>query len=322
MSLESTFADLLCQTYARRGSRKIEKGIDEWAWAEAGAYFQFEKDFKARHGGGIVLGQLTYKNLGTPTDPDTQFIIEALKVYFRNWWSPANVSREGGFRKPDGLGISPGGRVIEIIEVKPYHSAKEGTTQLNEMITKIKDGLNGYYQEECTRTATSVGPDPANYVTVKGSPWRPSGVGLVIPLLPDPRTEEVSWVCYRPTLRADAAEGAPPDGVILYEIHFIDKKRIQQQIPQDVAERIAEAHARRRQAAEWNPFATNYVRQNPKDAALMRDLALTLGVAAAVAIVVVAVIYAAPLVVGGAAAASGTAATAGLGSVRCSWVLT
>ena len=35
MSFESTIANLLCQTYARRGSRKIEKGIDEWAWAEA-----------------------------------------------------------------------------------------------------------------------------------------------------------------------------------------------------------------------------------------------------------------------------------------------
>jgi hypothetical protein len=185
MSLESTIANLLCQTYSRRGSRNIEKGVDEWAWAEAGAYFQFENDFKARHGGGIVLGQLTYKNLGTPTDPATQFIIEALKVYFRNWWSPANVSREGGFRKPDGLGISPGGRVIEIIEVKPYHSAKDGTTQLNEMITKIRDGLNGYYQEECTRTATSVDRTLPMRDGERLS-WRPSGAGLVIPCCPIP----------------------------------------------------------------------------------------------------------------------------------------
>jgi hypothetical protein len=118
MSLENAIGDLMCKTYSRRGGRKIDKGIDEWLWAETGAYVQFDRDFRSRYGGGIVVGQLTYQRLATPTDPAIQFILDALQVYFRNWWSPKNLSREGGFRKPDGMGISPAGRIIEIIENK------------------------------------------------------------------------------------------------------------------------------------------------------------------------------------------------------------
>jgi hypothetical protein len=95
----------------------------------------------------------------------------------------------------------------------------------------------------------------------------------------------------------------PADGVILYEIHNIEKTRVQQKIPDELAKRLAEAHARQRQADAWVPFARNYVRANPQDAEFIRTLALTLGAAAAIAIIVVAVVYVAPVV---AAAVAGT----------------
>jgi hypothetical protein len=124
------------------GSRKIDKGIDEWLYAEIAACLLFRTDFLKRKSGGVVVTQLTYNTLATPTDPDIQFVFDAMSVYFRNWWSPKNPNREGGFRKPDALGISPGGREIEIIEVKPQDRYQEGIDQLNEMIGKIKKGLS------------------------------------------------------------------------------------------------------------------------------------------------------------------------------------
>jgi hypothetical protein len=169
------------------------------------------------------------------------------------------------------------------------------------MITKIKEGLKSFYYEQSLKTSTSAGPDPDNFITVNGSTWRPSGDGLVVPLPFDPKTNEIAWICFRPTLRA-----GPADGVILYEIHNIEKTRERQKIPDDLARRLAEAHARQRQASTWQPFAQNYVRANPQDAEFIRTLALTVGVAAAIAIITVAVIYAAPIVV----AAAGETAVA------------
>jgi hypothetical protein len=68
---------------------------------------------------------------------------------------------EDGFRKPEGLGISPGGREIEIIEVKPQGRHQEGVDQLNVMIPKIKDGLSSYYKEKSLSTGScpSFNPD-------------------------------------------------------------------------------------------------------------------------------------------------------------------
>src|SRR5262249_51159324 len=155
-----------------------------------------------------------YHRVATPTDPTVQFVLEAMQVYFRNWWSKKDASRPGGFRKPDGLGISPNGNTIEIIEVKPYYLYRDGVQQLNEMIDIIKGGLQSYYQEESARRMASVGPDPSNYITVKGSPWRPSGEGLEIPLL-DPSSKEIAWICFRPTLRPAEGVNNPIDGVTL-----------------------------------------------------------------------------------------------------------
>jgi hypothetical protein len=294
---------LMCQAYPTRKERKEEKGSGyprESLCAEFGAYKQFEKDFTKRHGGGIVIGQLTYQNLATRYDPATQFILDAMQIYFRNWWSKKSPTtrNEGGFRKPDGLGIAPGGRVIEIMEVKPATEDKyyqEGVNQLNEMIKILKDGLRAYYYEQCLKTGTSVGPDPDNYISIKGCPWKPSGSGLVLPLPSNPRTEAIAWICYRPTLRDAPNGGAVSDGIILYEIHHIEKTR-QQKIPDDMARRLAEAYAKQRRTASWTPFASEYLNANKQDAEFIRNLVIGLGIIAAVSVIAVAVIYAAPAV--------------------------
>jgi hypothetical protein len=132
--------DLLCLGLPCRESSTGPAGVPDWLVAETAAFLMFRSDFLSRYPGGIVVNQLTYRNIAKPSDPDTQFVLDALDVYFRNWWSPRNVSREGGFRKPDGLGISSGGRVIELIEVKPVKNYSDGVEQLNDMIERIKPG--------------------------------------------------------------------------------------------------------------------------------------------------------------------------------------
>jgi hypothetical protein len=131
--------NLSCRDLPCRGSRTYG-GIGEWYYAETAAFERFQSNFLNRHRGGLVINQDNYKGVGSQ-DRGIVYVLSSLRDYFRNWWSRRNPSREGGSRKPDGLGISPGGRVIEIIEVKPSNRYLEAVDQLNEMIEKIKDGL-------------------------------------------------------------------------------------------------------------------------------------------------------------------------------------
>lgn len=292
MGIENAVADFMCQAYSRRRSRKIVGAYQEYDWAETGAYVQFEKDFKSRHQGGIVLNQLTYQTIAVPNDPDVQFVIDALQEDFKNWWAKKNSSREGGFRKPDGLGISPGAKVIELIEVKPWDMYDEGVAQLNEMISLINFSLKAQYDKRSLRYGMSPSYNPEYATTVKGSAWKPSGEGLTVPLPVDPATGEIAWICYRPTIRK-----VESSGVILYEIHYIEKSRYQQKIPDDVAKRLKEAYAKHRGTNSWSPFVQQYARQNPEDAEFIKKLTITLGAVAAVALIAVIVVYAAPVAI-------------------------
>jgi hypothetical protein len=53
MSLEDAIGDLMCQAYPVRGSRDVDKGINEWLWAETAAYVQFDKEFRSRNKGAL-----------------------------------------------------------------------------------------------------------------------------------------------------------------------------------------------------------------------------------------------------------------------------
>jgi hypothetical protein len=294
--------DYSCLGLPTRSSQKVDKGINEWSYAENAAFFHFGNDFLKRHRGGVIVNQLTWSILETHRDPGIQFILKAMKVYFRNWWSQSNTSRPGGFRKPDGMGISPGGKVIEIIEVKPnkneYYNA--GLAQLNEMTDKIKSGLDSWYKEESILRSHTPIINPLYSTTVKGSPWRPQGPELVVPII-NSKHDEIAWICYKPTRRMRSDKGKlPEDGIILYEIHNLDrhKKVVPQFIPESLARRLAEAHARRVTSpfpslTPW-AWAKDYVLTNPKDADMIKKMVIGIGVAAAIIIVTLVVIRFAP----------------------------
>jgi hypothetical protein len=206
-----------CHDFEVRESRRIDGAIYEWKYAEDAAFFHFKKYFEAVHRGGLVINQDDYKRVGSE-DRQICFVLKALSVYLRNWWSKKNPTREGRARKPDGLGISPGARVIEVIEVKPAKMAAEAEIQLHEVVGKIRDGLAAYYEEKSIDRGISLPFDPASIV-VKGSPWRPRDNELIVTPDDTAWAKENAWICFRPTIRPSASGVCPEDGVILYEIH-------------------------------------------------------------------------------------------------------
>jgi hypothetical protein len=277
----------LCLGFDRRGSQSVVQGVPEWQFAETAAYFCFRKYFSRQFSGAFVTGQLEYLSADTARqgDPSIQWVIDAMRIHFRNWWSRRNYSAPGGFRKPDGFGIAPNASEIQIIEVKPWDRLQEGIGQLQEMITITKNAIADYYKEQSTSMSPLVNPD---FVTVKPSPWRPSGIELVCPLPYAAGAGEIAWICFKPNLRSPSSPG-----VILYEIHSIDKRRYQNPataLPAEMVERLRDAHKERRSAGlSLVPWANDYASANPADAERMRELALLFGIVAAVAIIAVAI---------------------------------
>jgi hypothetical protein len=206
-----------CHDFEVRESRRIDGPIFEWQYAEDAAFSHFREYFEAVHRGGLVINQDNYKRVGSE-DRQIRFVLKALSVYLRNWWSKKNPTREGRARKPDGLGISPGGRVIEVIEVKPAKLAAEADIQLHEVIDKIRDGLVAYYEEKSIERGISLPFDPTSIV-VRGSPWRPRDHELIVMPKAAAWVKENAWICFRPTVRPSPSGVFPDDGVILYEIH-------------------------------------------------------------------------------------------------------
>jgi hypothetical protein len=206
-----------CSDFRVRRSRRIASRVFEWQYAEDTAFFYFRNYFEALYRGGLVINQANYLRVDSE-DRQIRFVLNALSVYLRNWWSKANPKREGGARKPDGLGISPGGRVIEVVEVKPADMRHEAEIQLNEVIGKIRDGLEAYYEERSIERGISLPFDP-KAIVVKGSSWRPKGNELVIPLKSPDSVTENAWICFKPSVRPSQSGTLPEEGVILYEIH-------------------------------------------------------------------------------------------------------
>ena len=239
---------------------------DESDWAEQVAFLLFADQFKERHGGGLFISQHGYRSQTIVDDPNVNTLFEMMNVYFRNWVPPEafrfdpGTRKEGGFRKPDGMGISPtyadGQIFTELIEVKPVDNLNDGQQQLATMLDKLRDGMRGFLDEERGRMSLDPGINESKFRFL-GSPFIPSGRNSVFPLtnLTDQTPSEVSWVCYRPTerLRRPLGDFSQPDarneGLILYEIHTLDLKQSSESfknLPQEIRDGIREAYLRNR----------------------------------------------------------------------------
>ena len=123
--------ELLNCPYPTRGTRGSANGRRKWDesdWAGQVAFLRFVEDFKDRHKGGVFLSQRDYLTQTYPDDGNMTTLLQMMSAYFRNWVPPAafrqnpSTRKEGGPRKPDGLGISPlkpdGTIVVGLLEVK------------------------------------------------------------------------------------------------------------------------------------------------------------------------------------------------------------
>lgn len=267
---------------------------DESDLAEKIAYELFKKDFKDRYGDKSFFisqyatagsGQDSYRSVSSD-DTDINFVLDAMAQNFRNWRSVTNPNSSQGFRKPDGLAISSRqrGRVwIEMIEVKPAAgSYSKGKMQLGTALNQLRDSLR-LRQEELLRQYVE-SEDPNDY-DIKGSPFAPKTKDTVWPLFPQramvngkPRGK-LSWICFKPTIRKLGVAGGNNDGIIQYEIHYLDLRegaRVLQQLPKDVWRKLRAAYMAERAMAATGPSAwwVNFRKTNQADADKLRDMAL------------------------------------------------
>jgi len=229
------------------------------------AFYLFVKDFRDRHNGGVFTSERAYLWERAPNDPNSLTIFDMMSVYFRNWVPPArfredpSTRREGGFRKPDGMGISPkkvdGTIVTELIEVKPADNYRAAETQMREMLEKLESGIKAYIEEQRTIKSLDPGIRPEAYKFI-GSPYIPPVRYCSFPLTPlnTQSPAVLRWICYKPTRNyrmqfLDNQTLVPPEraGIILYEIHSLDLKQSQEAfntLPESIRQNIQEGVAR------------------------------------------------------------------------------
>jgi hypothetical protein len=186
------------------------KGAYESRLAQEIAFYLFVKDFKDRHGGGVFASERSYLWEKEPADKNSDLLFDVMGTYFRNWVPPRSfrknpaTRKEGGMRKPDGMGISPkkadGAVVTEFIEVKPADNSKDGETQMAEMIDKMKEGIKGHIEEQRAIESFDPGIRAESYKFI-GSPYIPSLANCSYPLTPinNASPGEMRWICYKPT---------------------------------------------------------------------------------------------------------------------------
>jgi len=299
--------DNLCLGLNRRGTQPVTDAsgvetpgrglyVNEWQYAQAGAFMQFRTYFVGKYGGGLVVGEggmggldeNEWRKALQTNDRWINFFVDAMRDRFRNWWSKKNASRPGGFRKPDGMGISPGGKVIELIEVKPHYMYADGKAQLDESVEIVRNALTDHYNLECIKEGRSIEFNPVA-TQIRAAEFRPKHPYLSIPIVTDPKQNEIAWVCYKPTLRLLPSGAMPAAGVVLYEIHNVDRRAASNNpkaLPPDLVRRLREAHAKRVQpnGPQLVPWAVDYANQNKKDMEDLSKLILVLGAIVLVAL--------------------------------------
>lgn len=300
--------------YPTRGTRTTPGGRRKWDesdWAEQVMYLRFVEDFKRRYGGGVFLSQRDYLTQTYPDDPNSKTLFEMMSTYFRNWVPPGafrqspSTRKEGGPRKPDGMGISPvqpdGSIICELIEVKPADNAADGRIQLNEQLSKLRDGMKGYLDELRTIMSLSPGIREDRYQFISSS-FVPRPEHLTFPLfnLTDQSPASLSWVCYQPTidLRRPIGQFSPAnpenDGILLYHIHEVDLRRSVkafQSLPKELRKAIRDAFVTAQQQAKAvAPTLTPWVTSNGRAArAALRDQLIVAGAVVAVGVILLCV---------------------------------
>jgi hypothetical protein len=233
----------------------------------------FRADFVKRFPDGIVISELEYMGRTTaapnepgplqfPGSPTLSRVMEALTKDFRNW------SKDRDYRKCDALGLAPGARVGELIEVTTGDNALSAITQIQVKLAILRETVERIHELS---------------FDWRPSPWRPSPDQQFY-ALPSRQPGEVRYLCYFPTVRL-----AAPPGVILYEVHVITRPTVPVPVPvpSDVADKLRQAYrdlkARQIQTEAW---ARQFLTEHPVVGVALRGLAVVVGVALLVAAII------------------------------------
>jgi hypothetical protein len=252
------------RTNAKTGVRQS----DEYGSAETIAAELFRRDFEDRHRGAQILftAQRDYLSTRMTGSIGIEFFLNMMKEHFRNWASPRNPMREGGFRKPDGMCIAANGRRVrvEVLEVKPFHGEADGRKQMEDMLRRLRAGLN-----EALQTQSGQHRFVDEDFEIEATEWRPRPEEMVCPLLNPASAKEVTWACFNAMARRARAHG-----VVLYELHALSFKSATA-IPPDIG-----AHIRTAYENSGTPAMTaglswrdKYCAANPADIRVLRTLA-------------------------------------------------
>jgi hypothetical protein len=270
------FSRAVHECLPRRPTRtNSETGIrqsDEYGSAEIIAAELFRRDFEDRYSGAEVLftAQHDYLSTRMTRSLGIEFLLNMMKEHFRNWASPRNPMRDGGFRKPDGMCIAARGHRVdaELLEVKPLGYESRGRTQMEDMLRRLREGL-----DESLKTQTSRSRFIDGDFSIVATEWRPRPDQMVCPLLNPKGAQELTWACF-----CEMGHRARVDGVLLYELHSISFRqcdRMLKSIPVDTGNRIRQTYenAHRSSSGVGHSWQHVYCLANPADLKMLRSLA-------------------------------------------------
>ena len=230
----------------------------------------FRSYFTSRYPGGIVISELEYMARTTrapnqpgplrlPGQPDLSAVLDALTSDFRRW------SKARDFRKCDALGIELAQhRHAELLEVTTVGNVASATRQIAEKLAILRGTVEKIHNLR---------------ITWMPSPWRPAPNQMIYPL-PAKGDEIARFICYWATYKRPA-----PPGVILYEVHAVQRKRVPDPVPvpKKETDKIREGF---RNGADQEAKARRFAEQHPAVVFALRAAAAIVGVAALVAAIV------------------------------------
>jgi len=253
------------------GSPQASPNHEDANVAQLRAVELFRQNFMSRYPTGIVLTELEYMGRTTraPISPGPlqlrggggiNAVLEALTRDFRNW------NKDGDFRKCDALGIDATGTYGELLEVTTESNSLSAIGQIDAKLSILRETVNR-----------------VNLLHTDWQPtrWRPTEDQSFYPLRPG-SAGEVRYVCYQPTIRS-----AAPPGVVLYEIHVVERPRVPVPLtmPKDATDQLRESY-RTRHAEPEEAWARRFVIEHPSASIALRALAALGGLVLAVGAIV------------------------------------
>ena len=278
-----------------------------WKIAQNYVFEAFSEYFTSICPGGIVIQELDYLGQATTPfakdvgrqgplgmgskNPYINAILEMLQDDYKGWRvRPGQGSSSGwpdlkryNFRKNDALGICATGR-LQLLEVTTAGNVLEGNRQILEKTAL----LNALGKQLSMTLATQPLKVPMPHIDAGPFPWTPPP-GSIKEVA---RTQDqVSYICFEPTNDPSRVPVRQP-GVILYEVHKLELKRVPQPVPAEDRQKLLDAIKRlppNLTPEEAKKYGARHAKENPGLVSWLKGLGVELAVAVAIILTIVLV---------------------------------